>query len=388
MFMKKRIIAAAAAAMLATPAAFAGPLGEWTVDGFALFEVWADTNQGGPDTFTDLHVFTLHNITFSSARKIEGGNRFIWAVGQRLRNGNHGGEGALGNREAWAGFEGDTWGQLKFGRFLTKTWQVLDWPYGAPTYQAETFAEVGAQGYWVVTRAARYTSPQFGAVNFEVTYDTGNENSVARADILELYAHVETKAVKLDFAKHTIKNAGLNLGTGIFGNDGTPGITDGTQQDVTFLGARFNIVSGIGGTLAIKKNTWQNDAGVGTTFDTGQPAAFTGSGIAAAEEVTQDMILADVRFSFGKNLLVAGIVKFNEGEADGEGLSDGATSFGVKLEREIGTNTRIYYFARQFNLDDDFRPVSTFPWQFGNLMSWGGDQDSMLRVGFGAQMMY
>jgi predicted porin len=383
--LKKHIIAASAAAMLsATPTAFANDLSSWTIDGFALFEFWLDSDQGA-DGYTDLASFTLHNITFSSARKVEGGNRFIWAVGQRLRNGNLGEEGFLGNREAWAGFEGDSWGAIKFGRFLTKTWQVLDWPYAAPSAQAETFAEIGAQGYWVVTRAVRYSSPIWGPVNFEVTYDTGNQNDTTTASNQEIYVHVETRPVKVDFTWNTVKNSDLAMGAGIYGaTDTTPNIVDGTEHGVMFLGGRFAVPGGVTMILGAKQNRWENDAGIGGFFWSSPALPDAGT-----TEVTQMQYLVGANIAFGKNLVGIGAILFEAAEdADGTSLEDEATSIGFKWEREIGTNARAYFFARHLKLDGENRPYVAFPWQFGNLESWGADQQSMTRIGVGGQMMY
>ncbi|HVK54123.1 MAG TPA: porin [Burkholderiales bacterium] len=378
---RQKVLGASILAILATPA-FAAKLGDINLDGFVQFEAWG-TNHQGPTNQTRYDSFTQHNIAFSSSRQLDGDMSFIWKLAERPRNGNFGGTGALGVREAWGGLEGN-FGAIKFGRFLNKAWEVLDWPYGSPSYQSEPFSETGAAN-WVTTRAIRYGSPIMNGFNFETTYDVGQQNQTAHARNAEIWLHYGIGGLALDAIYQKTWETATWVGVGIFGyDDGIPTPVAGTWQSMYFLGGRYTFSNGIEAILGYKKNQWHNDAGVSGLSDAwgGRKATTAGTDVKAGD------LLLGVNYPFGKWSVGLGAQFWLGGEDSTNGdLNDEAKTYSVKLTREVGRMTWLYAFVRHMKLDGDFNPIQTAgTWQVQGIDA--AFTKSATRIGIGGQMMF
>ncbi|MBY8300173.1 chitoporin [Vibrio fluvialis] len=108
----------------------------------------------------------------------------------------------LGARDTFLGIQGD-WGKVRFGRMLTPLYEVVDWPYSNPGL-GRVFDWGGdvAGHYDRKGDIARYDSPAFGGLTFNVSVgrgDTGTKDSnhfgaavhYNAADIVTLHAAYE-----------------------------------------------------------------------------------------------------------------------------------------------------------------------------------------------------
>jgi len=385
MFNKHALAAAAAAALIATlaaPAAHAAKVGGVTIDGWVLFESWTDKHSyregqtGGPGN--EPNVFTLHNINFHNEGNLDDGLAYSWKVATRNRNGNFGNSGATGWREAYLGLEGK-FGAVKFGRFLTKGWEVLDWPYGSPFWLAESLAETGAAD-WVTTRAIRYTAPMLAdGLEIEGTYDVGQTAANAKARLYELFARYSLGPLALDAVVQRKNDAPTGLGVGEFGADGQPTPTPGQHQGIYFLGARYNAGNGLDFTFGYKRNEWHADSGGvlnGFNWNPGRPATV-------GTDVKNSRILAGATYRWDKWRLSGAFEKVTEGKDNvAGGLNDGAKILGLQFARELGRGAIAYLGLRHTKFDGANIPVDSFTWQVQN--PWMAATKSNTRIGIGA----
>jgi Gram-negative porin len=374
---KKQLLALAVVAALA-PSAHAAKVGGVNIDGWVLFEAWTDqhnyrTGQTGPSS--EPNVFTLHNINFSNEGKLDDGLTYEWKVANRNRNGNFGGSGATGWREAYLGFNGG-FGSVKFGRMLTKAWEIPDYPYGSPFWLAEAMAETGAAD-WVTTRAIRYTLPDLvDGLTLEGTYDVGQSSANASARLYEVFARYTVGALALDAVVQKKSDSPITLGVGEYGSDGNPSPSAGQNQQVTFLGARYNFGGGLDATLAYKKNEWHNDAG-----NAGFPGFFHGA--TPGKDVSNSRIMAGLTYRWDKWRVSGAYQKVTEGkDSTAGGLNDGAQIIGVQVARQLAQNgAQAYIGLRHTTFDGTNLPIDAYPWQMQNAGS--GATSANTRIGIG-----
>ena len=378
---KKNIVGMLVLATFAIPAA-AGTLGDIKFDGFVQIETWGTNHQGSTKQIR-YDSFVQHSIIFSGNRELEDNMKFIWRLAERPRNGTFGDSGNLGFREAWGGVEGD-FGAVKIGRFLSKAWELPDWPYGAPSYQSEPFAETGAAN-WVTTRALRYDSPTIRGLNLEFTYDVGQQNQDAHARSFEGYAHYSLGQLSLDGVFQRTWETENWVGVGVFGaDDGLPTPVKGTWQGIYFLGARYTFDNGIEGIIGYKKNQWHNDAGVTTLSAPSRGLKATTSGT----DVTSSDLLLGANYPFGKWSLNGGVQLWLGGKDNQLGsLNDKATTYSMKLQREVGRQTWLYGFVRYAKLRGNFQPIEVAgTWQINGIDA--AFTKNALRIGVGGQMNF
>lgn len=379
---KKQVITAALAAAVAAPA-FAAKLGDVNLDGYVLMESWVDTHNDRPGQqlpSNETNVFLLHNINLWGDRDLSGGQKFVWKLGHRNRNGNLGGTGAVGSREAWLGFEGD-YGSIKFGRFLTKAWEVLDWPYGSPSWQSEAFSETGAAD-WVTVRALRYATPKIGNLQLEFTYDVGSTSTSGRAALMEGFARYTAGPIVFDAIAQRKNNTAPQIGVGNFGDgDGLPNVNSGNNQGIYFLGSRYQMGGGVELIVAYKRNYWHSDSGLASLTQ-----GWAGQAATPGTDVHNDRILLGVNYNMGKWDLNGAIQKVRNGHDNVAGdLDDGATIIGGRVLREVAPATWLYAGIRNTRFNGSHTPVDSWPWQ---VQGSGAASKSNTRIGIGAQMLF
>ena len=177
--MLKKTLAVAAACALSIPAYSAQVAENLNIEGWVLMETWTDKHSlrtGVTAETNEPTVFALHMVNFSGGGELDGDflglEGWSWKLGHRNRNGDLGGTGSTGKRDAWLGVDGE-FGEVKFGRILTRSFETLDWPYGSEAWLAEATSETGAN-IPIFSRAIRYTNNElFGGGTFEITYDFG-----------------------------------------------------------------------------------------------------------------------------------------------------------------------------------------------------------------------
>lgn len=83
----------------------------------------------------------------------------------------------LGARDTFLGIQGD-WGKVRFGRMLTPLYEVVDWPYSNPGL-GRVFDWGGdvAGHYDRKGDIARYDSPAFGGLTFNVSVGRGDTST-------------------------------------------------------------------------------------------------------------------------------------------------------------------------------------------------------------------
>lgn len=386
-FLKKTLVAAAVCAISAP--AFSVQVGQnLNIDGWVLMETWNDKHdvRSGIDAEeNEPNVFLLHMLNFSGGGELEGDYGWSWKLGHRNRNGNFGGTGSTGARDAWLGVDGD-FGEVKFGRILTRSFQELDWPYGSDAWLAEATSETGAN-MAIYGRAIRYTAPEvFSGVTLEYTYDVGQSympDADARAH--EIFARWNVGIVRFDLVHQLHTDSPTTKGNGadgVYGSDGNPFPTEGSEQSMTFLGARVPFGSGFEGVLAYKKNEWESEtAGFFDAFSwTGQAP------VANSTQVENSRVHIGLNYRTGKWMFAGAVQKVNEGEGNVDGkLNDEATIIGFRAIRDIGKAAQMYFGIRRHKFDGDFTPIDSMPWQ---VQGAGNVNDANTRIGFGLQMFY
>lgn len=386
--MLKKTLAVAAACALTAPVYAAQVAENLNIEGWVLQETWIDKHDlrtGVVGETNEPNVFVLHMVNFSGGGELEGDYGWSWKLGHRNRNGNFGGTGSTGARDAWLGVDGN-FGEVKFGRILTRSFEVLDWPYGSDAWLAEATSETGAN-MAIYARAIRYTAPELApGLTLELTYDVGQSympNADARA--YELFARWNIGKVRFDLVHQLHDESPTTKGNGadgVFGSDGNPFPTEGNEQSMTFLGMRVPLGGAFEGVLAYKMNEWKS--ATPGFFD-----AFSWTGQAPLPNSTQvENARAHVGLNYrtGKWMFAGAVQKVLEGEGNVDGkLDDETTIIGFRAIRDIGKAAQIYFGIRHHKFNGNFSPVDSMPWQ---VQGAGNVNDSNTRIGFGMQMFY
>ncbi|WP_338848343.1 porin [Massilia sp. W12] len=380
--LKRFTLAAFIAASLAPLAAQAGKLGDIDLSGYVLLETWVDRHDLRGKTALPAnqpYAFVLHNLELGGEKEIGGGQKVSWRLGHRNRNGNLGNSGATGSREAWLGIEGE-YGAVKVGRFLTKAWQVLDYPYGSAAWQAEPLAETGAAD-WVTVKAIRYTAPRMGGLELEATYDTGNQSNSARAALFEGFARYSSGPLTFDFIAQRKVNAPLQVGVGDFGgSDGGPDVKDGNRQGIWFAGMRWQMGGGFELLAAYKRNYWHADGGAGDLPQWGGRPATSGV------DLHNSRILLGLNYQTGKYSWNGAIQRVTEGHDSVRGnLDDGAWVIGGRVVYAVKDGVFLYAGVRHHRFSGKHTPLDAFPWQ---VQGDGSIAKANTRIGVGAQVMF
>ncbi|WEM44527.1 porin (plasmid) [Photobacterium sp. DA100] len=87
--------------------------------------------EEGKDTVNRLD--NESRIGFRGAKELARAPTLIWQIeGNNVGSGENSGDGQLGLRDTYGGFEDESWGRVRFGRFLTPAYAIIDWPYSNP----------------------------------------------------------------------------------------------------------------------------------------------------------------------------------------------------------------------------------------------------------------
>ena len=402
-------VLAAAAMMLGSvnnAHALSGKLGDWTISlsGFALAEWWATTNQseaanffaGAPTREVEAananfenDVFVLILIALGGTRPLYHDLQFEWKLETRPQNGNFFGSGLGWWREANAGITGK-FGSVKLGRFVTKAWGVLDWPYGQSGAN-EWLSENGAAD-WVTTGALRYTTPNIpignGGMAMEVTFSPGNIDADSYAFNIEAFLGLGISGFNLDVIYNRTEGGSyfnVNGGNGHIGQTGAGGGYDfewgvlgpGKQGDVWqhmgFIGMRYAMPNGLQFHAIGRINQWHNKNGLTGLFASGgsggrDPRITQGDNGQNATDLTSLQFGGTAAYGTGRWFFSGSYVHTLDSMIDGldssDELNDASGVFAGKAQYNIGDLVFLYLIVRHQEMYGDFHPAFSQPWQF------------------------
>ncbi|WP_413113716.1 porin [Thaumasiovibrio sp. DFM-14] len=87
--------------------------------------------EDGKDTVNRLD--NESRVGFRGTAELERAPTLVWQIeGNNVGTGENSGDGQLGLRDTFGGFEDESWGRVRFGRFLTPAYAIIDWPYSNP----------------------------------------------------------------------------------------------------------------------------------------------------------------------------------------------------------------------------------------------------------------
>ena len=414
--------------------ALSGKLGDWTISlsGFALAEWWLTTDQveTNPDNgqaeggFIENDVFVLHLIELGGTRPLYHDLQFEWKVGTRYTNGNYFSTGNGMWRDAYAGITGK-FGSVKLGRFVTKSWLILDWPYGQSGIN-EYLSENGAAD-WSVSSAIRYSSPNIplgpnGGMALEVTVGSGAIDFDSWGTNIEAFLGMGISGFNLDVIYQRTDGQNRIGQTGSGGHDG-PGNgafngcqgwcapSDGEDGDIwqhqLFVGARYGLKNGLQFHGSMRLNQWHNENGIqGKGFNPdGSPNFFPlfaggvrdpNASIAGdlPTDLTNIQLTGTIAYGTGRwffsgsySHTLESMIDGVEAEGVGDTLDDQSGVISVKVQYNIGDLVFLYFIARHMMRYGDYIPAHTQPWQWNNTFN-GDAQGDATRFILGTQALF
>ena len=422
MHFKTASFVAMAAFFLKVPDAHAlsAKLGDWTISlsGFALAEWWlntdqveTDANQNAEGGYIENDIFVLHLIELGGIRPLHHDLQFEWKVATRLTNGNFFGTGNGFWRDAYAGITGK-FGSLKLGRFVTKSWLILDYPYGQ-TGINEFISETGAAD-WSVASAIRYSSPNIalgsnGGMAFELTVGSGQVDADSWGTNIEAFMGLGISGINLDLIYQRTDGENKIGHTGSGGYDG-PGCSGqgwcaqatGEQGDVwqhmIFAGARYAMSNGLQFLASARINQWHNKGGL-TIFNLG-PKDPLGNGLPDADgnpsislptDLTAIQLTGTISYGIGRWFFSGSYSHTLESMVDGveqtDTLDDASGTIAGRVQYNIGDLVFVYVIARHMIRYGEYLPAMSQPWQFNNLFN-GEAQGDATRIIFGTQALF
>ncbi|MEF2510140.1 porin [Vibrio mimicus] len=87
--------------------------------------------EDGKDTVN--RIENESRIGFRGTKEMDRAPTLVWQIeGNNVGWSDNKGDGQLGLRDTYGGFQDDSWGLVKFGRFDTPLYRIIDWPYSNP----------------------------------------------------------------------------------------------------------------------------------------------------------------------------------------------------------------------------------------------------------------
>ena len=397
--------------------ALSGKVGDWTLSlsGFALAEWWLHTDQveGDPAEggFIENDIFLLHLIELGGTRPLHHDLQFEWKIATRLTNGNFFGTGNGYWRDAYAGITGK-FGSIKLGRFVTKAWLMLDYPYGQSGIN-EFMSETGAAD-WSTASSIRYSSPvislgQKGGLAFEATVGSGQVDEDSWGTNIEGFLGLGYDGFNLELIYQRTDGENKVGHSGSGGYDG-PGCgaqgwcarADGEQGDVwqhmIFAGARYAMSNGLQFLASARINQWHNKEGLSIfnvgpkdPLANGRPDAAGERTISLPTDLTAIQLTATASYGTGRWFFSGSyshtLESMIDGVAEGDTLDDASGTIGARVQYNIGDLVFLYVIARHMMRYGDYLPAMAQPWQFNNLFN-GDVQGDTTRIIFGTQALF
>lgn len=246
----------------------------------------------------------------------------------------HGGVsgGVLGFRDTYIGASGD-WGNLRVGRVLTPTYELIDWPFSNPGL-GSVFDWGGLNAHYDrQSNQIRYDSAKMGGFSFAASVGRDdNDNGGGLATTKDSY--FVSGNVKYSFDKVTLMGA-VETGNDFRKMEGVDNLTYLVGADVSLPGGfglaaayKMEELEGLGtkaeqGSYSIIGQYWDGPLGVKLGYAANQDLEVDGTKVNNSDENTVSLQVMGVIDGFVPYVRVAGRTS---GEAD----TDIVTRFGLE----------------------------------------------------------
>ncbi|MGN5171588.1 porin [Aeromonas sp. 102P] len=247
---------------------------------------WATVDANGGYE-NPIKIENESRIGFRGSKDFANGPKFIWQI-ESGNVGESGGDGKLGVRDTFGGFEWEGIGKVRAGRMLTPLYEVLDWPYSSiSTGKVMDWRGdiIGGGNYDRQSNMIRFDSANHSGFSYNLALGRGNNTNDASSNFYGLGAHYNTGPLTLHATYE--KGTDRKIGEGAFhgtqklakideNNENTANAllthTSGTgDSNAYLLGFELNFDNGLGFYGAYKRLTADysdmdlNVIGVGTT---------------------------------------------------------------------------------------------------------------------------
>ncbi|WP_019616320.1 porin [Psychromonas ossibalaenae] len=201
--------------------------------------------EDGKDTVN--RIENESRIGFRGEKEMARAPKLVWQIeGNNVGWSDNEGDGQFGLRDTYAGFTDEKWGLIKFGRFTTPLYDIVDWPYSNPglgnVFDWGADIEGGAN-YDRQSDQISWESPVWSGFSVVTAIGRGNNPNDSDSNFVGGSAHYTQGPLKL--------HLGYEYGTGRLVNvEDTSGETDGktAQSEYTtyIAGYELNFKNGIG----------------------------------------------------------------------------------------------------------------------------------------------
>jgi len=255
---------------------------------------WATVdNNGGYEK--PIKIENESRIGFRGSKDFANGPKFIWQI-ESGNVGESGGDGKLGVRDTFGGFEWEGIGKVRAGRMLTPLYEVLDWPYsGISAGKVMDWRGdiIGGGNYDRQSNMIRFDSANHSGFSYNLALGRGNNTDDASSNFYGLGAHYNTGPLTLHatYEKATdraISNGEFNKTQK--GGDTILTHTAGTgDSDAYLLGFEMNFKNGLGFFGAYKR----------LTADYKDMTLTSATGTSALNEMSQDSYTVGTVYNTG-----------------------------------------------------------------------------------------
>ena len=200
--------------------------------------------EDGKDTVN--RIENESRIGFRGTKDMERAPTLVWQIeGNNVGWSDNEGDGQLGLRDTYAGFRDDSWGLIKFGRFDTPLYRIIDWPYSNPglgnVFDWGSDIDGGAN-YSRQSDQISWDSPNWAGFTMTLAAGRGNNPEDSDSNFYGAAAHYLTGPLLL--------HAGYEYGTGrvVEIEDAASDSTlSATSDYMTYLtGFELNFDNGVG----------------------------------------------------------------------------------------------------------------------------------------------
>ncbi|MGF1793051.1 porin [Photobacterium profundum] len=200
--------------------------------------------EDGKDTVN--RIENESRIGFRGTKDMERSPTLVWQIeGNNVGWGDNEGDGQLGLRDTYAGFTDESWGLIKFGRFDTPLYRIIDWPYSNPGL-GNVFDWgsdiVGGANYSRQSDQVSWDSPNWSGFSMTLAVGRGNNPNDSESNFYGAAAHYNTGPLLL--------HAGYEYGTGRLvdlDDTTTESTMSATSDYITYLtGFELAFENGIG----------------------------------------------------------------------------------------------------------------------------------------------
>ncbi|ENM5740505.1 porin, partial [Vibrio mimicus] len=164
--------------------------------------------EEGKDTIN--RIENESRIGFRGKQEMDRAPTLVWQIeGNNVGWSDNEGDGQLGLRDTYGGFQDESWGLVKFGRFDTPLYRIIDWPYSNPglgnVFDWGSDIDGGAN-YSRQSDQISWDSPDWGGFTMTLAAGRGNVPDDSDSNFYGAAAHYNTGPLML--------HAGYEYGSG------------------------------------------------------------------------------------------------------------------------------------------------------------------------------